>query len=382
MKKHLKTVLSLTVICAVVSILLGITNHFTAPKIAEQERLSTQGSFKDVLPSGKDFKEISTDKFNSAVKEAYSSADGGYVFKIEVTGYADGLVIMCGVNHDGKVAGATCIASNETNGAEKTYGNNFKDKTLENVDSVDTISGSTRTTSAYKNAIKYALEAFAILGGAEIETRTEEEILADTLPEAEGKFTIYYMSNDVTVYRADNTTGYVFIVGGEYVPTDNHGKITGEYTAEIKKTVKEVFDNVAFDNLTRINLKKYKKITSDIEYAYKTPQGDYMLDIKAAGYGIQGGSKYSTPSGEYIKIRLFISKNGEILSCVTTFQAESKNIGDACASKEYYSKYIGKTSDSYTEVDTISGATITSIGYEKAVGSAFNAFKILKGVAK
>ncbi len=382
MKKHLKTVISLTVICAVVSVLLGITNHITAPKIAEQERLSTQGSFNDVLPSGKDFKEIPTDKFNSAVKQAFSSSDGGYVFKIEVSGYADGLVIMCGVNSDGKVAGATCIASNETNGAEKDYGNRFKDKTLKNVDSVDTISGSTRTTSAYKDAIKYALEAFAILGGAEIDTRSEAEILADTLPEAEGKFTIYYMSNDATVYRADNTTGYVFIIGGKYIATDNQGKIVGEHSDEIKKTVKNVFDNTAFDNLTRINLKKYKKITSDIEYAYKTPQGNYMFDVKAAGYGIQGGSKYSTPSGEYIKIRIFISKNGEILSCVTTFQAESKNIGDACASKDYYSKYIGKTSDSYSQVDTISGATITSIGYEKAVGSAFNAFKILKGAAK
>ncbi len=382
MKKHLKTVLSLTIICAVISVLLGITNHITAPKIAEQELSTTQNSFKEVLPTGKDFKEISTDKFNSAVKEAYSSSDGGYVFKIEVTGYADGLVIICGISSDGKVAGATCIASNETNGAEKDYGTRLKDKTLEDIDSVDTISGSTRTTSAYKNAVKYALEAFAILGGAEIDTRSEEEILADVLPEAEGKFTIYYMSNDVTVYRADNAAGYVFIVSGQYIPTDNNGKIIGEYTDEIKNTVKAVFDNVAFDNLTRVNLKKNKKITSDIEYAYKTPNGDYMFDLKAAGYGIQGGSKYSTPSGEYIKIRVFIDKNGEILSCVTTFQAESKNIGDACASKDYYSKYIGKNSGNYAEVDTISGATITSIGYEKAIDSAFNAFKILKGAAK
>lgn len=382
MKQHLKTVLSLTIICAVIAVLLGITNHITAPKIAKQELSTTQNALKDVLPTGKDFKKISTDKFNSAITEAYSSADGGYVFKIEVSGYADGLVIMCGISSDGKVAGATCIESNETNGAEKDYGKNFKDKTLESVDSVDTVSNSTLTTLAYKNAVKYALEAFAILGGAKIETRSEEEILAETLPEAEGKFTPYYVTNDATVYRADNTSGYVFIVGDFYVPTDNSGKILGEFSDEVNKVVKDLYDNVAFDNLTRINLKKYTKIPSDIEYAYKTPQGNYMLDVKAAGYGIQGGSKYSTPSGEYIKIRVFISKNGEILSCVTTYQAESKNIGDKCANKEYYSKYIGKTQGNYSEVDTISGATITSNGYENAIESAFNAYKILKGAAK
>lgn len=382
MKKHLKTVLSLTIICAVISILLGITNHITAPIIAKQELLSTQGAFLKVLPTGKDFKEISTDKFNEAVKEAYSSSDGGYVFKVEVSGYADGLVIMCGIDSEGKVAGATCISSNETNGAEKDYGKNFKDKTLENVDAVDTVSGSTLTSKGYKSAVKYSLEAFAILGGAEIDTRSEEEILAEALPEAEGKFTIYFVSNDITVYRADNAEGYVFVIGNEYIPTDNLGKIKGEFSEESKNVVKKTYDSFAFDNLTRINLKKFKKIPSNIEYAYKAPGGNYMFDVKAAGYGIQGGGQYSHPSGEYIKIRVFVNKKGEIISCVTTYQAESKNIGDACANKDYYSKFIGKTKENYSEVDTISGATITSMGYEDAIDYVFTAFKILKGGAK
>ena len=37
MKNQIKTVLSLTVICAVISLLLSVTNQFTGPIIKEQE---------------------------------------------------------------------------------------------------------------------------------------------------------------------------------------------------------------------------------------------------------------------------------------------------------------------------------------------------------
>ena len=52
------------------------------------------------------------------------------------------------------------------------------------VEAVDTISGATKTTAAYKNAMKDALNAAIILGGGEVDIRTEEEILNDNLSAA------------------------------------------------------------------------------------------------------------------------------------------------------------------------------------------------------
>ena len=56
-----------------------------------------------VMPDGGEFKEldISSAQLPETVTEAYASSNGGYVFKLEATGYSSGLVILCGVYTDG-----------------------------------------------------------------------------------------------------------------------------------------------------------------------------------------------------------------------------------------------------------------------------------------
>ena len=101
--------------------------------------------------------------------------------------------------------------------------------------------------------------------------------------------------------------------------------------------------------------------------------------MRAAGYGING-DKW-TASGEYIKLRVSVSKDGEILDCLTVSQKESEGIGDACADPAFYNQFVGKNETNYKDIDVISGATITTNGYTTAILKAFEAVKILKGVA-
>ena len=70
---------------------------------------------------------------------------------------------MCGVDKNGLVTGAACMSSGETLGYEKTYGNNLVKRTLNSIDSVDTVASATKTTSGYKNAVKDALNAASVL---------------------------------------------------------------------------------------------------------------------------------------------------------------------------------------------------------------------------
>ena len=164
MKSSKKALISLTVICAVVAILLSGVNLFTAPIIAENERIATEKAMLAVLPDGEGFTPVTPEKdLPASVKEIYSDVNGGYVFKIKTAGYAAGLVLMIGINADGSVAGATVIASSETLGAENGYGDAFQGATSDTVNAVDTVSGATRTTEAYKNAVKNALTAFSLL---------------------------------------------------------------------------------------------------------------------------------------------------------------------------------------------------------------------------
>ena len=100
--------------------------------------------------------------------------------------------------------------------------------------------------------------------------------------------------------------------------------------------------------------------------------------MKGAGYGITGGDEYHPASGEYLVIRIAISKDGKILDCFTLYQAETKGIGDACASESFYGQFDGKTEESYREIDAISGATLTTNGYLKAIENSYKAFNIFK----
>ena len=95
----------------------------------------------------------------------------------------------------------------------------------------------------------------------------------------------------------------------------------------------------------------------------------YVIITKAKGYG-----------GD-IKIICGIRPDGSIENIKTLSHSETSGIGSKAADNKsgYNQKYIGKNADNYTEVDTISGATISSKAYKKAVGIAFDSLKAAKG---
>ncbi len=388
MKKHIKSVVSLTAICAVVALLLSLSNYITAPIVAKQESDAVAKALLVVMPNGENFESIdlTTHKLPETVTEAYSEKNGGYVFKITTSGYASGLVILCGVDSEGKVVGATCIASSETNGVEKDYGSKVTDKTLETIDSVDTVSGSTKTSLGYRNAVKDALNSFVILNGGSVELRSEEEILADnlkaSLPSAEGKFTEVFITEDIgdisAVYSADNGTGFVYVKGENFMATDSQGNVIGALGDELYNEVTSAAVKLSSSNLTEIDLTKYTDVSTWVEKAYKTSGGSYVFELKAAGFGLKGDQWYN-PSGEYIKIKVSLTEDGKIIACKTVSQKESKDFGDACGKPSFYTQFNGKTETDYNDIDAISGATITTNAYKTAIAKAFETLKILKG---
>ncbi len=168
MKSSLKSVISLTLICAVLAVILAVTNGITAPVIEENERKAANESLLIVMPEGEDFQEVDVSSLELPVgiKSAHrETKTGGYVITVVTSGYSTGMEIMVGVSADGTVTGATCLKSAETLGKEKTYGESFLGKDAEGVEGVDTIASATLTTTGYKNAVKYAIEAASILEG-------------------------------------------------------------------------------------------------------------------------------------------------------------------------------------------------------------------------
>lgn len=385
MKKYIKSIGALTVICAVMAIILAITNSITAPIIEKNEAAAANEALLIVMPDGEGFEpvDISTLELPSTVTAAYKESSGGCVVQLLTSGYGPNMVIMCGVNAEGSVTGAVCLSSGETLGYEKTYGENMVGKTAENIDDVETISGATLTTTGYKNAVKDAINAAVIIGGGSVDIRSEEEILKDNLsnalPSANGEFTEVFVTEKLTnpakVYASANGTGYVFVVGEEFIAVDNTGAVLTQGAAV---DVSEDAKLIIASTVTEIDISAYE-MPKQIKKAYKTNSGNYVFDLGANGYGING-DQY-TRSNEQIEIKVSATAEGEIISCVTVKQSESQNIGDACAKPEFYTQFNGKTSENYEDIDAISGATITTKGYTVAVSKVFEAINILEGEA-
>ena len=405
MKKHIISVVTLVAIVGVMTLLLACTNAVTAPIIEKNAGAAANAALLEVMPEGENFEAVDLSGYElpATVTEVHKETTGkGYVVKLTTKGYGADFVIMCGVSADGTVTGAVCLSSNETLGKEKEYGANFTGKDAAAVEATDTISGATMTTAAYKGAVQDALNTAIILGGGSVDIRTPEQILADNLnaalPEGEGDFYKVFIMAEVegvdAVYAAKNHKGYVCIataeeIGedftGEFIGIDADGNIVSAgSTKNTAAAVDAVAKIKAVDSThdEEVDLTAYPDIHQNVTEISKINNGNYILTVNAAGYGIKGGNEWHPASGEYIVVKLCVTPEGKILACKTMSQAETENLGDGCAKEEFTNQFAGKTDATLSEVEAISGATITTTGYMEAVQRCLDAVKILEGGAK
>ncbi len=389
MKTGVKNLSVFVCICTVITLLLALTNSFTAPIIEANQNASANQALLEVMPEGEGFEKMAADAYTlpATVVEVYKETSGlGYVMKLVTSGYGSDMTIMCGVGADGAVTGAVCISSNETLGYEKNYGAGFAGKDAAGVDAVDTVGGATKTTSAYKSAVKDALNAAIILGGGSVDIRTEEEILADNLaaalPAGEGSFEKLFLveviENVSAVYAAENGVGYVFVYDEQFDGVLSDGTVVTE-GVENAQAISDAVAILKATALEDIDLSAYPDLTKTTLSAKKTASGNYIVETKGAGYGIKGGNEYHPASGEYIIVRVAMTADGKIIDCITVYENETDGLGDACADESFYGQFVGKTEENYTEIDAIGGATMTTNGYKQAIERAFAAVEILKG---
>ena len=392
MKKSVKNILVLVCICAVVSVLLALTNSITDPIIKANEQKNANAALLEVLPDGGSFElvDISSYTLPATVSDVYRAEKGGYVVKLNTTGYNSGMVLMCGITADGNVSGTKLIASAETPSIGGVAAEGFavlvEGKNLSDIDGVEVVAGATKTTAAYRAAVKDALNTAVILGGGSVDLRTEEEILADNLsaalPQAEGGFSKYFFVEVVdgvdAIYTAENGTGAVCVVGEQFIGVDASGQVLTECSEADAQNVKNAIEAINATVTTDLDLTAYSGLPSQLVSAKQTSTGNYIIEIKAAGYGIAGGDEYHPASGEYIYILVSMTADGRIIDCLTLSQAETKGFGSACADEAFYGQFDGKTEENYNDIDAISGATITTDGYKKAILRAFTSVKIFE----
>ncbi|MBQ7379131.1 MAG: FMN-binding protein [Clostridia bacterium] len=388
MKSSIKSIVVLVAICTILTVLLAVVNSITAPIIAENQKAAANAALLEVMPEGKNFEavDISAYELPATVVEAHKEEGGGFVIQLVTTGYGADFKIICGVRADGTVSGAKCLSSTETLGKEKTYGENFTDKNAEQVAAVEIISGATKTTQAYKDAIRDAINASIILAGGSADLRTEEQIFADNLaaalPTGNGEFIkkpVFGEDNVIDfVYAAKNESGYVYVTDKTFVGINADGEVLTEGLTEDVMTLAKAKAELAKTQTTVDTADS--GINKNITMVQKSAEGNYIISINGIGFAYLGDdSAYQPARNIPIEICVVISPEGTILKCLTVAHEESGGYGAVCGEESYYSQFDGKNSDTYKEVDGISGATITTNGYMKAIERAFEAVSILEG---
>ena len=96
----------------------------------------------------------------------------------------------------------------------------------------------------------------------------------------------------------------------------------------------------------------------------------YIFMLTTKGYG-----------GD-MKLICGMDAEGVIEQCKTLSHAETSGLGSKTAEDPYRNQYCKKSADTLSQVDAITGATISSNAYKNAIEDAFKAYDMVKEAGK
>ncbi len=302
----LKPVVVLTLICIIVSGLLGFFNGITEPIIEANAARAADAARTELLPSATDgFTLMETDM--EGVREMYRANNGtGYVVTSSRKGYGGDVIFMTSFDPDGKIVNLKVQEHQETAGlGSRIADRNFLDQFVGRSDelsskNVDMISGSTISSNTTIKALNYARRAFDkyVKGEVKVELTLEEKL---------GR-----------LFGEDKAAAV----------------LTDEYSHE---------DAVAF---------------------YKTDDG-IIICTEGRGNGILGDEH---TSGKPLKAYVAFDKDGKIAGVLFDASSETDGLGTQVNDEDFTSQFIGKTDAD--GIDVIGGATYSSKGAFEAVNKA------------
>lgn len=393
-KKSLKDVIVLTLICVVFAGALAVTNELTKDTISAKKAAAETAAYEVVMPDAKGFEnvDITGKGLPSTIVEIKKETSGlGHVVKLQANGYQPGLVILIAVNPDGVVTAATCLESKETWGLESEMSELVVGTDANTI--VDIKAGVTSlTVNAYRGAVRDALNALILLGGGEVDNRTEAEIFEDKLEAAVGDedadFTGVYVADNkgnicsysdlkVTgIYEATNGKGYVFVIGTEFVGVDSEGTILTETTDDNKKIVNDAFAIINNAGYTDVDTTEYqnsedrnvKRVFKSIVVKYNAENEVYLITADVQGYN----------SNVKVTMYVTVGADGKLIDSFAVNHSESNGYGaDQFKDGVYNSNFVGKDAEEADGVDTVAGVTVSTKAYKNAVVNALKAVSIL-----
>lgn len=139
--------------------------------------------------------------------------------------------------------------------------------------------------------------------------------------------------------------------------------------AEQEKTEQAMTEVLAdADGFEKLEIENLPERVTEVYTA--TNGAGYVFMLTTKGYG-----------GD-MKLICGMDANGVIEQCKTLSHAETSGLGSKTAEDPYRNQYCKKSADTLSEVDAITGATISSNAYKNAIEDAFKAYDMVKEAGK
>ena len=364
-----------------------------------------------VMPEAKDFEEIDVSALGlpESITNAYKETSGkGYVFRVTSTGYKSGMVVMIGIDAEGKITGTKCIETQDTFKKEPELDGSYNGQTLDSF-APNMITGATMTSTGYRDAVNTALQSFVLASGGTIDPSLT---IIDLLPTVAPGYTlpaeVEASGNMKKAYKAANDAGFAYIfsdgenaflavvnaTGACSVFDAEANDVTAaqsaladeakahaaanqkSYTEDLSAKITELIPDAA--EITAIEVPTFGTLVSAV--SFKSADAVY--------YGF-----YSRSVGfDQMDVYVIIDSNGAIVKTdakeyifvETDFIEYGGGIFKGLNRSEYKAKFEGLTTDSWGNGDAavIAGATKTTDAVKVSVNDAFAAFNSIKGGAQ
>ena len=425
--KLLKTFVILVVIVAIFSGAMYALNLYTGPIIEKNSAGAANDRLNAVLAGGTGYEDITAtlNELPASVTTVYKETSGlGYaiICTAESSYSTAPMEITLGIAADGKISGVEINAYNDTESFDfRVKDPNYlasyvgQDSALADV---GTVSGSTFSSTAFKESITAAMGVLAANDLISAGVKADEQILAELIPTLHTGLTgggllkaeeIAGSGNIFAGYKALNGSGYAFIVTtGEtkvlaIVNASGACKVydtTGADVTDANASV--VTEALAATETTDFTEAAQKMILIKYEDAEITPVAlTTFSNVVWASTFVSGGNNYyafySSPityEDSAMAILTVLDENGAIVTQdVKAFlfghgieympiygQGYGNSASDAY--NAYEGQFAGITAETLTDDVLVSGATISSTAVKLATQDAFNAFTALKGGAQ
>ena len=402
MKRKLAAWIVLTVIAMIAAFCLAATNEVTKDVIAQQADADAEAARKALVPDADTFEPLETEDADSVYRGVKDGQAVGYVAQVTVTGFGGPVEVTVGTQADEPVitgikVGGSNFAETAGLGAkakEAKFQDQFVnvqapvmlDDGIENdtdAQEVDAITAATITSSAVVRGVNQAIDAIAPFAGFEVAQTGSAEDLGD------GRYAASVNGFAAEVYVEitldDNNTITDIVIGNEnFAETAGLGAKAQEpefYEQFIGKSG-EVTLGTDIDAISGATITSQAVVDAVNEALSGTASAEPAEAEeetepaeKDANLTYVSATKKGFAGDVYVEIGL--DAEGKIADIVIGDEnfAETAGLGAKAQEPEFYEQFIGKSGEVTlgTDIDAISGATITSQAVVDAVNEALAA---------